>query len=217
MAEMEELARQSGQKGCAFCGGLGHRIADCPKLAAQVRQDPIQAQMRQAARICPIVLLLWNTLSALPLQAVLTGPHLYRRIGRRPAARRTFSAQAALAERSEKDSLRCVHLGEAAAGRPPMVCLSHHGHQLHLARPACAMGEACIFMSCSRLQRRCLDVRSEIEPDKDVLPSTASLMCLHFCVAAPVQAWPGLHSHGSLATRTGHCQPCLLQLVSSEN
>ena len=39
MAEMEELARQSGQKGCAFCGGLGHRIADCPKLASQVGLD----------------------------------------------------------------------------------------------------------------------------------------------------------------------------------
>ena len=41
MAEMEELARASGQKGCAFCGGLGHRVADCPKLASQVRPtDP---------------------------------------------------------------------------------------------------------------------------------------------------------------------------------
>ena len=37
MEEMEELARASGQKGCAFCGGLGHRVADCPKLASQVR------------------------------------------------------------------------------------------------------------------------------------------------------------------------------------
>lgn len=24
----------SGERGCAFCGGLGHRITDCPKLEA---------------------------------------------------------------------------------------------------------------------------------------------------------------------------------------
>lgn len=23
-----------GERGCAFCGGLGHRITDCPKLEA---------------------------------------------------------------------------------------------------------------------------------------------------------------------------------------
>ena len=38
MEEMQELANKSGRKGCAFCGGLGHRIADCPKLAAQSRE-----------------------------------------------------------------------------------------------------------------------------------------------------------------------------------
>lgn len=38
MEEMQELARKSGRKGCAFCGGLGHRIADCPKLASQTRE-----------------------------------------------------------------------------------------------------------------------------------------------------------------------------------
>ncbi|GJN06681.1 hypothetical protein PR202_ga24437 [Eleusine coracana subsp. coracana] len=26
------LAKESGVKGCAYCGGLGHRVADCPKL-----------------------------------------------------------------------------------------------------------------------------------------------------------------------------------------
>ena len=38
MEEMQELANRSGRKGCAFCGGLGHRIADCPKLASQTRE-----------------------------------------------------------------------------------------------------------------------------------------------------------------------------------
>jgi ATP-dependent RNA helicase DDX41 len=27
-----------GMKGCAFCGGLGHRITDCPKLDKNARQ-----------------------------------------------------------------------------------------------------------------------------------------------------------------------------------
>jgi len=35
---MEKLAAASGQKGCIFCGGLGHRIGDCPKLASQNRE-----------------------------------------------------------------------------------------------------------------------------------------------------------------------------------
>jgi ATP-dependent RNA helicase DDX41 len=28
----------TGSKGCAFCGGLGHRITDCPKLDANARK-----------------------------------------------------------------------------------------------------------------------------------------------------------------------------------
>lgn len=28
----DELAQITGTKGCAYCGGLGHRIGDCPKL-----------------------------------------------------------------------------------------------------------------------------------------------------------------------------------------
>lgn len=32
---MEALAAASGVKGCAYCGGLGHRIADCPKLRGE--------------------------------------------------------------------------------------------------------------------------------------------------------------------------------------
>ncbi|KAJ0396788.1 hypothetical protein P43SY_007684 [Pythium insidiosum] len=32
------LANATGSKGCAFCGGLGHRITDCPKLDAHSRK-----------------------------------------------------------------------------------------------------------------------------------------------------------------------------------
>eukprot|EP00246_Nothoceros_aenigmaticus_P003828 TRINITY_DN15032_c0_g1_i1.p1 TRINITY_DN15032_c0_g1~~TRINITY_DN15032_c0_g1_i1.p1 ORF type:complete len:624 (+),score=164.32 TRINITY_DN15032_c0_g1_i1:44-1873(+) len=38
MEEAEELARASGIKGCAYCGGLGHRIGECPKLEHQKSQ-----------------------------------------------------------------------------------------------------------------------------------------------------------------------------------
>ena len=33
--EMEQLAAASGVKGCAICGGLGHRATQCPKLEAE--------------------------------------------------------------------------------------------------------------------------------------------------------------------------------------
>jgi ATP-dependent RNA helicase DDX41 len=36
---MEAQAAANGTKGCAFCGGLGHRITDCPKLAAYKAQQ----------------------------------------------------------------------------------------------------------------------------------------------------------------------------------
>ena len=36
--ELQALADASGTKGCAYCGGLGHRIAACPKLEAQNRE-----------------------------------------------------------------------------------------------------------------------------------------------------------------------------------
>ena len=36
--ELQALADASGTKGCAYCGGLGHRIAACPKLDAQNRE-----------------------------------------------------------------------------------------------------------------------------------------------------------------------------------
>ncbi|KAK9810473.1 hypothetical protein WJX72_011297 [[Myrmecia] bisecta] len=39
LEELEAAATASGTKGCAFCGGLGHRMADCPKLASQTRQE----------------------------------------------------------------------------------------------------------------------------------------------------------------------------------
>lgn len=29
----------SGIKGCSFCGGLGHRIGDCPKLRSQAKAN----------------------------------------------------------------------------------------------------------------------------------------------------------------------------------
>lgn len=34
MEAMQAAAAASGVRGCAYCGGLGHRITDCPKLAA---------------------------------------------------------------------------------------------------------------------------------------------------------------------------------------
>ncbi|KAL1805705.1 DEAD-box ATP-dependent RNA helicase 35 isoform X2 [Daucus carota subsp. sativus] len=33
--EAERVANASGEKGCGYCGGLGHRIRDCPKLEHQ--------------------------------------------------------------------------------------------------------------------------------------------------------------------------------------
>jgi len=36
---MQDAAAASGAKGCAFCGGLGHRITDCPKLASFKQQQ----------------------------------------------------------------------------------------------------------------------------------------------------------------------------------
>jgi len=38
MEELQALADASGTKGCAYCGGLGHRIADCPKLDTQNKE-----------------------------------------------------------------------------------------------------------------------------------------------------------------------------------
>lgn len=40
--EMEAVAAASGVKGCAYCGGLGHRIAECPKLRAENQQQQAQ-------------------------------------------------------------------------------------------------------------------------------------------------------------------------------
>lgn len=36
--EAQELDNVSGIRGCAFCGGLGHRIADCPKRDKDARR-----------------------------------------------------------------------------------------------------------------------------------------------------------------------------------
>ena len=38
MDELEKLEAVSGTKGCVYCGGLGHRIANCPKLAQNTRE-----------------------------------------------------------------------------------------------------------------------------------------------------------------------------------
>lgn len=46
MDELMELELVSGTKGCAYCGGLGHRIADCPKLRNDSRE---QAKKQQDA------------------------------------------------------------------------------------------------------------------------------------------------------------------------
>ena len=39
MEELQELEAASGTKGCVYCGGLGHRIADCPKLRADTKEQ----------------------------------------------------------------------------------------------------------------------------------------------------------------------------------
>ena len=35
LEDEEIIAKESGVKGCAYCGGLGHRVSDCPKLEHQ--------------------------------------------------------------------------------------------------------------------------------------------------------------------------------------
>lgn len=39
MDELEELEAASGTRGCAYCGGLGHRVTECPKLRADTREN----------------------------------------------------------------------------------------------------------------------------------------------------------------------------------
>ncbi|KDD72856.1 hypothetical protein H632_c2809p0, partial [Helicosporidium sp. ATCC 50920] len=39
MDELRELEAASGTRGCVYCGGLGHRIADCPKLRGDTREQ----------------------------------------------------------------------------------------------------------------------------------------------------------------------------------
>ena len=34
----EDIADLGGTKGCSFCGGLGHRITECPKLDKDARK-----------------------------------------------------------------------------------------------------------------------------------------------------------------------------------
>lgn len=42
MEAFRKLDASSASKGCAYCGGLGHRIADCPKLRADMREQTRQ-------------------------------------------------------------------------------------------------------------------------------------------------------------------------------
>ena len=39
MEEYEVIEAASGTRGCAYCGGLGHRLADCPKLRSDTREQ----------------------------------------------------------------------------------------------------------------------------------------------------------------------------------
>ena len=50
----QELELVSGTKGCAYCGGLGHRIGDCPKLRSDTREQTRKRQDRCA--VCVRVL-----------------------------------------------------------------------------------------------------------------------------------------------------------------
>ncbi|PSC71624.1 DEAD-box ATP-dependent RNA helicase 35 [Micractinium conductrix] len=46
MDELAEMEAISGTKGCAYCGGLGHRVTDCPKLRADTREQSKKQQDR---------------------------------------------------------------------------------------------------------------------------------------------------------------------------
>lgn len=41
-ADQPELLEAGGEKGCTFCGGLGHRITECPKLESVQRMKTNQ-------------------------------------------------------------------------------------------------------------------------------------------------------------------------------
>ena len=43
---MEEMENAMGQKGCGYCGGLGHRMAQCPRLA-KFKQSEIKGAQRK--------------------------------------------------------------------------------------------------------------------------------------------------------------------------
>ena len=42
MEQWEALEKASGSKGCSYCGGLGHRVGDCPKLHTDTREKERQ-------------------------------------------------------------------------------------------------------------------------------------------------------------------------------
>jgi ATP-dependent RNA helicase DDX41 len=39
--DISDMPQVSGVMGCGFCGGLGHRITECPKLAATSKAKKI--------------------------------------------------------------------------------------------------------------------------------------------------------------------------------
>ncbi|KAI3436811.1 hypothetical protein D9Q98_006221 [Chlorella vulgaris] len=49
MEELAEMEAISGTKGCAYCGGLGHRVTDCPKLRADTKEQSKKQQDRFGA------------------------------------------------------------------------------------------------------------------------------------------------------------------------
>ena len=42
----QEMEAISGTKGCAYCGGLGHRVTDCPTLRADSKEQTRKQQDR---------------------------------------------------------------------------------------------------------------------------------------------------------------------------
>ena len=46
MDEFQEIEAASGTRGCAYCGGLGHRVAECPKLRLDTKNTYASRQGR---------------------------------------------------------------------------------------------------------------------------------------------------------------------------
>ena len=50
MEALADVEKTSGHKGCAYCGGLGHRIQNCPKLKADSRNAQAGHRHRDSDR-----------------------------------------------------------------------------------------------------------------------------------------------------------------------